>query len=104
MDKKMKLTLSIFGVVLILAVTAFVLRSDKINPSANQKKMNPPQKVEVADTSIISDKKIDAEINKTLTEASGEENFDSELEDLEIFATEETDLEEINNLINDDEL
>jgi len=105
MEKKMKLALSSLGVVVILLVAIFALQSDKIIPQSAQKKDAPVEKNKLAvSTPVIGNEKIDAAINESLKNILDEENFDSEMEDIELASLEETELEEINNLINDDEL
>jgi len=104
MEQKMKLPLSIFGIALI--IVAVIVTFKATNPEMAKKENGAAiTKTRLATTTpVIGDEKIDASINSSLDEILNENDFDSELDDIELALSDERALDDINNLIKDDEL
>ncbi len=102
MNQKLKVSLSILGVFMILAIGFFAYEN---NSQVAAPKESAKIETKLATTTpVIGDEKVDASINNSLDEVLNENDFDSELDDVELALSDEIALDDINNLINDDEL
>ena len=102
MNQKLKVSLSMLGVLMVLAIGLFAYNQ---KPKVAIQKESAVPKIKLATTTpVIGDAKVDASINSSLDEALNENDFDSELDDVELALSDEIALDDINNLINDDEL
>ena len=100
------MAVSILGVVMIIIILlgAYKLSQDKPEV-ANIKVVTPAKEKSLKTTTpVIGDKEVDTSINNALDNVLNEDSLDSELADVDLALTDEVELDEINNLVNDNEL
>jgi len=103
MQQKLKVSLLMLAVFMILVIGFFAY--EKNSQIGTKKKENIKTETKLATTTpVINDEKVDASINNSLDEVLNENDFDSELDDVELALSDEMALDDINNLTNDDEL
>ena len=97
------------GIVAILLVGVALFKSDQKTPSvAINQKANPAVSEETklaTTTPVIGDKEVDASVNKDIDNILNEDDIKSEINtDANIALSDESSLDQINNLYNDNEL
>ena len=108
MNKKIKISISLLGIVIVLAIilVAFRVNDKKIEtatviaPAPEKIQTNEPL---TTTSPLTGDKATDDSINQTLNETLSDNNLDADFSNTDL-AIEETDPSQINNLFNDNEL
>lgn len=106
MNSKLKLSLSALVVIVVLAVGIAVFKSNGRNSGvAIDQKTETVGKTKLATTTpVIGNKEVDASVNGALNDVLNEDDLNSELADVDLALSDEAELDQINNLVNDDEL
>jgi len=106
MNQKLKNSISLAGIVVVLVIGAIIFKSNKNTPTATTKQNTPTVNATKTATTalVIGDKEIDTSINETLDKVLNETSLDAELADTSSSLTDEDALNQINNLVNDNEL
>lgn len=105
MNQKLKYSISALGIIALLAVGIIVFKSnDNGSGIASNQKTTIGETKFATITPIIGNKEVDASVNEALDEVLNENDLDSELADVELALADETELDQINNLVNENEL
>lgn len=113
MEQKLKVALSMLGVLLILIIGFAIINFNNDSPeitTINQTKKSTKNEITTekqitpTNSSVIGDKKTDESVNAVINEVLSDDDIDSEIEDMEIILSEENEVDQINNLFNENEL
>lgn len=106
MNQKLKFAISGLGIILILVVGAVLFSASKNNSqiTTKQKTKSTNETKLVTTSAVIGDKETDASINTTINEVLSDDDLDAEFSDIDLALSDETEIDQINNLFNDNEL
>ena len=106
MNQKLKLSISLLGIIAVLVVGIAIFKSNKNTPVTTTKQSAPAiSTTKIATiTPVIGNKEIDTSINETLDGVLSETNLDAEMASVDLALADEDAFNQINNLVNDNEL
>lgn len=106
MNQKIKFAISGLGIILILVVGAVLFSASKNNSqiATKQNTKNTNETKLVTTSTVIGDKETDASINATINEVLSDDDLNAEFSDIDLALSDETEIDQINNLFNDNEL
>ncbi|HAT74161.1 MAG: hypothetical protein US30_C0017G0010 [Candidatus Moranbacteria bacterium GW2011_GWF2_36_839] len=107
MNQKSKIIIPVFGIFVFLIVGIIIFNSNKNTPEkiANKQEASVVNETQnVTATAVIGDKEIDASINSAINEVLSDNDLESEFADIELALSDESELDQINNLFNENEL
>lgn len=106
MNQKLKFAISGLGIILILVVGAVLFSASKNNSqiATKQNAKNTNETKLVTTSAVIGYKETDASINATINEVLSDDDLDAEFSDIDLALSDETEIDQINNLFNDNEL
>lgn len=107
MNQKSKIIIPVFGIFVFLIVGVIILNSNKnaSNKISNKQETKIATETQsITATAVIGDKETDTSINNTINEVLSDNDLESEFADIELALSDESELDQINNLFNDNEL
>jgi len=107
MNQKSKIIIPIFGIFVFLIIGIIVFNSNKntTNEIVQKQETKTTNQTQIATaTAVIGDKETDASINTAINEVLSDNDLESEFADIELALSDESELDQINNLFNDNEL
>lgn len=107
MNQKLKISLSILGVfiILIIGLASYNLKNNISSNTAEKQTTKNTKETQLVTTSALTgNTKTDAEINTVINEILSENDLNSELEDVDLTLAQEEEINQINNLFNENEL
>ncbi|MFZ2975789.1 MAG: hypothetical protein WA055_04170 [Candidatus Moraniibacteriota bacterium] len=107
MNQKSKIIIPVFGIFVFLIVGIIVFNSNKntTNEIAQKQETKTINQAQIATaTAVIGNKEIDTSINTAINEVLSDNDLESEFADIELALSDESELDQINNLFNDNEL
>lgn len=104
MNQKLKLSLSALGVILVIAVGIIAYQKGTAPEVAIDQTKTISETKLTTTSPVIGDAEIDASINEALDEVMDDTALEAEFADIELALSEETELNQINNLFDDNEL
>jgi len=107
MNQKSKIIIPAFGIFVFLIIGIIIFNSNKntTNEIAQKQETKTINQAQIATaTAVIGDKEIDTSINTAINEVLSDNDLESEFADIELALSDESELDQINNLFNDNEL
>ena len=107
MNQKSKIIIPVFGIFVFLIVGVIILNSNKnaSNKISNKQETKIATETQsITATAVIGDKETDTSINNTINEVLSDNDLESEFADIELALSDESELDQINNLFNENEL